>query len=548
MRCPRLSNYCLNALTSNRFINSQLRLEAEAREALPYVSIIFLLLSDVILTLPSQKIDTCTKDLGPLRQLLFSCLTCNPPPANDTDLYTPAAVCYSCSVSCHGEHILVELFNKRNFVCDCGTTRLPFTAPCTLRANEKGEKGVTGEAPVKSNEYNQNFRNKFCGCRGDYDAEEESSTMYQCLGLKGGCGEDWWHSTCVVGLDRSWYEQAMMDKIKEVMEEQAKKAEEAEKATEGTENTATLAVDAVSDAGTEEDPVPPGFPSDNDFEAFLCYKCVEANPWIKKYAGTTGFLEPVFVRSKAPSPEEPKPSERDALVKKSDLDGVKTDPEDDANEIKRKQQKKDPYEQLTGDKNESAGARERREPEEEARLIKADEEAAKTEEVSKKRKAAEDELQEVVKKAKTGETPAAPTSSCIASTLPTPPAEPFSLFLKEDFRDHLCRCKVCFPLLTQNPCLLEEEDTYEPPVSEPSEAGSSAGSLFDRGEKVLNSMDRVKAIEGVMAFNKLKEKLTPFFKEFAESGKAISAEDIKEHFAKMRGDDSGKPKDEEEAA
>ena len=72
--------------------------------------------------------------------------------------------------------------------------------------------------------------------------------------------------------------------------------------------------------------------------------------------------------------------------------------------------------------------------------------------------------------------------------------------------------------------------------------------MFDRGEKALNSMDRVKAIEGVMAFNKLKEKLTPFFKEFAESGKAISAEDIKEHFAKMRGDDSGKPKDEEEAA
>lgn len=163
--------------------------------------------------------------------------------------------------------------------------------------------------------------------------------------------------------------------------------------------------------------------------------------------------------------------------------------------------------------------------------------------LSKKRKAAEDELQEVVKKAKTGEAPAAPTSSCKASTLPSPPTEKFSLFLKEDFRDYLCRCTSCFHLLTANPCLLEEEDTYEPPVSEPSEAGSSAGSLFDRGEKALNSMDRVKAIEGVMAFNKLKEKLTPFFREFAESGKAISAEDIKEHFAKMRGDDPGNRND-----
>lgn len=458
---------------------------------------IFSILFEVILTLSSQKIDTCTKDLGPLRQLLFSCLTCNPPPANDSDSYTPAAICYSCSVSCHGEHTLVELFHKRNFVCDCGTTRLPATAPCTLRANNKGEKGVTGEAPAETNDYNQNFRNKFCGCGGDYDAEEESSTMYQCLGLKGGCGEDWWHSTCVVGLDRSWYEQAMMDKIKEVMEEQATKAEGAGMATDGT---AAPAADAVSDAGTEEDPVPPGFPSDNDFEAFLCYKCVEANPWIKKYAGTTGFLEPVFVRSKAPSPEEqPAPYERE--------------------------------------KKEAA------EPFERERELKRE-----AEELPKKRKAAEDELQEVMKKVKTGEVPVGPTGPCKASTLPSPPAVPFSLFLKEDFRDHLCRCKDCFPLLTRDPCLLEEEDTYEPPVSEPSEAGSSAGSLFDRGEKALNSMDRVKAIEGVMAFNKLKEKLTPFFREFAESGKAISAEDIKEHFAKMRGDDSGKPKEGDDAA
>ena len=377
--------------------------------------------------------------------------------------------------------------------------------------------------------------------------------MYQCLGLKGGCGEDWWHSTCVVGLDRSWYEQAMMDRIKKVMEEQAKKAE-------NTDDHATPATDAVSDAGTEEDPVPPGFPSDNDFEAFLCYKCVEANPRIKKYAGTTGFLEPVFVRSKAPSPEESKFSERDAEIEASKgdvyyanhprtgVDTIDKAVEDDEDETERKQQKKDCHEELMGDKYESAATRERRELAEEADLIKADEEAAKAEVLSKKRMAAEEELQMVVKKVKTGDAPVGSTASCKASTLPSPPAEPFSLFLKEDFRDHLCRCAACFPLLIVNPCLLEEEDTYEPPVSEPSEAGSSAGSLFDRGEKALNSMDRVKAIEGVMAFNKLKEKLTPFFREFADSGKAISAEDIREHFAKMRGDESGKPKDDDGAA
>lgn len=89
---------------------------------------------------------------------------------------------------------------------------------------------------------------------------------------------------------------------------------------------------------------------------------------------------------------------------------------------------------------------------------------------------------------------------------------------------------------------MEEEETYEPPVSEDGDDGVGStvgsGSLLDRGERALSNMDRVKAIEGVMAFNNLKEKLTPFFKEFAESGKAISAEDIKAHFAKMRGDEA----------
>ena len=65
-----------------------------------------------------------------------------------------------------------------------------------------------------------------------------------------------------------------------------------------------------------------------------------------------------------------------------------------------------------------------------------------------------------------------------------------------------------------------------------------SGSIYERGESVLKNVDRVKALEGVMAYNHLKDKLTPFFKQFAESGKAISAEDIKAHFAKMRGDEA----------
>lgn len=79
-----------------------------------------------------------------------------------------------------------------------------------------------------------------------------------------------------------------------------------------------------------------------------------------------------------------------------------------------------------------------------------------------------------------------------------PPHGSFSLFLKEDFRYHLCRCPVCYLVLRRYPQLLEEEAVYEPPVSEAGEEGGGesvrTGSLLDRGEAALSNVDRVRAI------------------------------------------------------
>ena len=42
-----------------------------------------------------------------------------------------------------------------------------------------------------------------------------------------------------------------------------------------------------------------------------------------------------------------------------------------------------------------------------------------------------------------------------------------------------------------------------------------------------------------MVYNHLKEKVTNFLAPFAESGQAVSAEDIKAYFEKLRGDEQG---------
>ena len=81
--------------------------------------------------------------------------------------------------------------------------------------------------------------------------------------------------------------------------------------------------------------------------------------------------------------------------------------------------------------------------------------------------------------------------------LPEPPTGAFSMFLKEDFRERFCRCPSCYPKLSKKPQLLEEEESYEPPISESGEEGGQSvgtGSLLDRGEAALSNVDRVRAI------------------------------------------------------
>ncbi|KAL3422809.1 Protein mlo2 [Phlyctema vagabunda] len=516
--------------TAADYIHEQLQMEADAREALPY------------------SIDTCTRPLGALRQILFACITCNPEPANPSDPYTPAGVCYACSVQCHGDHELVELFNKRNFTCDCGTTRLPATSPCTLRINpETNTKGgAHSETPEDANKYNQNFRNRFCGCGNLYDPYMQKGTMFQCLGLgtteDGGCGEDWWHPGCIVGMGPDWFEEisrkntpgkpkadVFLTSIAEVSEAAVNDAPgEARNLSNALNSTTEEPIGADMDDEDEDPPIPPGFPHEDDFDGFLCYKCVEANPWIKKYADTEGFLGPVFFRSAAPSPEQ------NVEQKSQDLDGRETQSRkrkaENETEESLKRVKTDEAEleakaistSLTGSLNKL----------EHSQVL---EPATKEPELDLNDKAISTDTTGALDKH------AFETPPCKAKLFKPAPTGQFSLFLKADFRDHFCRCHDCFPVLTKHPQLLEEEENYEPPLSEASEdeGGSTvgSGSIYERGESALKNVDRVKAIEGVMAYNHLKDKLKPFFQQFAESGQAISADDIKAHFAKMRGDE-----------
>lgn len=302
--------------------------------------------------------------------------------------------------------------------------------------------------------------------------------MFQCLGLAteqdGGCGEDWWHPECVLGLGR--------DSLKEA---------------------------ESGDVGSEGDleppaPLPPGFPQEEEFEGFICYKCVQRNSWIKRYAGSTGFLRPVFKNGPALGADLPEKDNVTSAQGSRNLDEVSSHvnrPKTNGEATLENGSNPEPSLQsfLIAEKDLNPEL-----PSQSLTTVESDLKSEQSEHlpkaapaVSRKRKAEDDldlapsSLNPDIKKHKTNPPP-------YHESLHPAPEGLVSIFLNEDFRDHFCRCSSCFPLLRKHPQLLEEEVSYEPPLSQDGREGGGesvgTGSLLDMGEAALSNVDRVRAI------------------------------------------------------
>lgn len=113
------------------------------------------------------------------RQAIYACLTCCPDAK--TDPAKRAGVCLACSLNCHENHELVELYTKRNFRCDCGNPKFN-SHPCTFTPNKTDLN--------YENRYNQNFSGIYCVCHRPYPDPEAivEEEMIQCI-----ICEDWLH-------------------------------------------------------------------------------------------------------------------------------------------------------------------------------------------------------------------------------------------------------------------------------------------------------------------------------------------------------------------
>ncbi|KAF8901155.1 hypothetical protein CPB84DRAFT_1679997 [Gymnopilus junonius] len=329
------------------------------------------------------------------------------------------------------------------------------------------------EEENKENQYGQNFRGLFCRCGRPYDPKAEKETMIQCLAC-----EDWFHESCCNLRERP----TSRENTPEV--QQARPIAEQPTGNETGEDTASEA----SSSG-----LPPPLISGDEYESFICGTCVSQNPTLIRYAGTIGAT--MVVRDR---PDDPwrhfngsaKGDQEQVEVEEEDLQSVS----------------------VLGNKRSLSPS-------------------ALSEPKAKRSKSIRDDE------------PISSSTLCLA-----PPQEPLArkvltspnkwepetslgtgdLFFTLNFRDRWCYCDSCLPPLKMNPYLLQDEETYEPP-NDP----DSGLSLEELGMRALDRLPRDRAIDGIHAFNEMRNNLLSFLRPFAQEGKIVNESDVREFFASL---------------
>jgi len=135
------------------------------------------------------------------------------------------------------------------------------------------------------------------------------------------------------------------------------------------------------------------------------------------------------------------------------------------------------------------------------------------------------------------------------------------VYLSEDFREQFCRCEqVSLSLIFTEPCslppsfppqclasmnafayLLEAEETYSPPrsVQDDDDANSEGGasqtsSSYDLGLAALQRLPRAQMMESLDQYNKMRDALFTHLRPFAESGRVVDGESLREFFRRQR--------------
>lgn len=434
--------------------------------------------------------------------------------------------------------------------CDCGTDRMKSFGGCNLRKNF-----AHLDEACDTNTYNHNFQGRFCFCDKPYN--EETDIMYQCL--MPGCGEDWYHDVCI-----------------------------------GVPTNKKMHLEGVNvfDQLTEVEQHEEVLPDDHEF---VCYKCVESEPRLKVIWDLPGVVkmrlepkEPKNLESHLEPEAKSAATSSEANTESVEDKSGASRTSDTSNATSNVKSDASGPSDATGATSRTSDATKSTETESGASNVKTEAvdvtpdsttseptdvmtEAVKTEadDVTVDSTATDSKAETTTAESKadtssaraattSGEPTKEPSSTTkvtfdnsdkspnsstsqnglkrtldTSSTHPTrsPPSTPYNMFLSSNFRKivHDSKDPTIFGLTLSFPFLAEEEQVYEPPSDD--DAGSS---LLDAGTSALHKMPRQQAIDGMAAYNQIKDKLSAFFKPFAEGGKVVTDRDVTGFFEEMK--------------
>ncbi|KAK0495677.1 hypothetical protein EDD18DRAFT_1170331 [Armillaria luteobubalina] len=230
--------------------------------------------------------------------------------------------------------------------------------------------------------------------------------------------------------------------------------------------------DGASDASSSD--LPPPLIRASDYDSFVCASCVRKIPTLSRYAGTGGCL--VVIRDDVSAPWR-----------------VVTSTEDETAEV-----------------DVSVGSKRALSPSAEEPEAKR----ARTEVSNSKSPCLAPPINPVAQRILTVSDPDLGTGD---------------VFLTEDFRGRWCRCTSCLPSLEANKFLLQEEETYEPP-----DDPDSGLSLEELGIRALSRIPRERAIDGIHAFNAMRDDLVQYLRPFAQEGKVVDEVDVRAFFNRLQ--------------
>ncbi|WRT67041.1 uncharacterized protein IL334_004007 [Kwoniella shivajii] len=446
-------------ITLQSLIDTSDRMAEEAREALPY------------------SFDECTFDKGYLRQSVWSCLDCG-----------EKGVCYGCSISCHAEHRLVELWTRRTFKCDCPTKS---TQPEPKSKFESGHPAKRRrrcnlyppesqpQEPNERNHYTQNFKGKFCRCDREYNAETETEAMICCIAC-----EDWFHESCLsLRLPSN-----ISTRISDL------EGNPSSSSASVIQDGVAAEIDEEGDDGDDEDEESSVLIRSDSYDGLICSNCVKSNHYLSSQAGKQGWMiiephseggwEVIGQESNVPGADV------------TEIENTKEDTKED--NMKRKAERGNGIE-----------------AEPDHKKVKIDNGLSTPITASTERESTshDDERPDEIKNHETRWKWKGTGDIFLANGV------------REKLKDQLDQKTIA-----SLPFPLEDEEIYEPPKDDDQEE-----TIEQVTSRVMTSLPRVQAIEALHGYQKLKDRLNSMLQEHVASGKTVSKEDIEGLFEQLKG-------------